>query len=489
MSVTTAWLEDEARRLLSFGAAAALPDGGAAYLDEFGVPDLTQGIQAWITCRTVHSFALGHLLGVSGANEVAKAALAGLWGQGAVLRDTEHGGWFNVVSADGTPDPTADKLAYDHAFVMLAGASATIAGIEGGAELLTEACAVYLEKFWDDAAGRPIDTWNADFTKADPYRGLNSTMHSIEALLTVANAVPAKEAPAWLDRAERSASFVVDLAAAHNGRLPEHFGPDWVADLELNKDRPGDRFKPYGATPGHGFEWARLLLHLEAALASPMVDPAETTGSPSVILRERSESQNPAPLPLSATTFASVPCAQNDVRGELLPTAIALFDRAVADAWAADGADGFAYTTGWDGIPVVRARMHWVVCEAIATAHVLHERTGEQRFADWYERFVEYAKKYLLDQEHGSWHHELDSDNRPAATVWPGKPDIYHALQCVLIPRLPLFPMLPAAMAAGSLLPAASFCASVSESLAPAPDAPTLGSATSLRSAQNDAFI
>lgn len=33
-------------------------------------------------------------------------------------------------------------------------------------------------------------------------------------------------------------------------RIPEHFSSDWVPDLECNKERPDDPFKPYGATPG-----------------------------------------------------------------------------------------------------------------------------------------------------------------------------------------------------------------------------------------------
>jgi mannose/cellobiose epimerase-like protein (N-acyl-D-glucosamine 2-epimerase family) len=202
---------------------------------------------------------------------------------------------------------------------------------------------------------------------------------------------------------------VVGLAGKYADRLPEHFGPDWVPNLELNADRPGDQFKPYGATPGHGLEWGRLLLHLEGML--------EHSGAGR--------------------------CEQAAVlRPQLLPTAVALFDRAVADAWD----DGFAYTTGWDGAPVVRTRMHWVVCEGIATAHSLFARTGEPRFGEWYGRFWDYAREHLLDLERGSWHHELDEQNRPTATVWPGKPDIYHALQCALIPLLPLTPMLPAAL-------------------------------------------
>ncbi|WP_307815590.1 AGE family epimerase/isomerase [Myceligenerans indicum] len=398
------WLDAESRRLLSFGLGAGLPGGGAAYLDDAGDPDPARGVQTWITCRTVHVYSLGTLLGIPGCAPVADAALAGLTGP---LRDTGDGGWFHALDADGVPDTAAGKSCYDHAFVMLAASSAALAGRPGGVELLAEATRVYLEKFWDDDAGRPVDTWDAAFTRCDDYRGLNATMHSVEAMLAVADAVDALadhgDGAAWRARAARAVAFVAELAQGHDGRLPEHFGPDWSPDLGLNRDRPDDKFKPYGATPGHGLEWARLILHLEAA-----------TGPDEGLVR----------------------------------TATVLFDRAVADGWAADGADGFVYTTDWEGDPVVPTRMHWVLAEAIGAAAVLHRRTGEARFAQWYARWWDYAERYLIDHGRGSWHHELDEANRPAATVWPGKPDLYHAFQATLIPVLPAAPTLAAALAA-----------------------------------------
>ncbi|MCL1899123.1 MAG: AGE family epimerase/isomerase, partial [Promicromonosporaceae bacterium] len=193
MNTDRDFLLGEARRLLDFGRAAGLPSGGAAYLDDDGRPDPARGVHTWITARTVHSQALGHLLGVPGSREVAELALRGLWSDDAsrpaLLHDDEHGGWFNAVSAAGEPTAAGSKLAYDHSFVMLAGASATLAGLAGGPELLAEATGVFLERFWDEEYGRPVDTWNRDFTTADPYRGLNSTMHTVEALLTVSSAV------------------------------------------------------------------------------------------------------------------------------------------------------------------------------------------------------------------------------------------------------------------------------------------------------------
>ena len=52
---------------------------------------------------------------------------------------------------------------------------------------------------------------------------------------------------------------VLSWAKENEYRIPEHFTKEWIPDLEKNKEKPDDPFKPYGATPGHGIEWARLI--------------------------------------------------------------------------------------------------------------------------------------------------------------------------------------------------------------------------------------
>ena len=43
------WLDDEFRRLLAFGRDIIHPDGGAAWLDDDGRPDLDRPVHSWIT--------------------------------------------------------------------------------------------------------------------------------------------------------------------------------------------------------------------------------------------------------------------------------------------------------------------------------------------------------------------------------------------------------------------------------------------------------
>ena len=138
----------------------------------------------------------------------------------------------------------------------------------------------------------------------------------------------------------------------------------------------------------------------------------------------------------------------------MLDDAVALFDAGVREGWAVDGAAGFVYTVDWDGAPVVRQRMHWVATEALAAASTLGQVTGDPAYAVCEDVWWSYAEQHLVDREHGSWHHELDPANRPAAGTWAGKPDVYHAVQATLVPRLPVSPSFATALREGLSRPA-----------------------------------
>ncbi len=394
------WLAQHALNLLSFGRHCPQAVGGSAWLDEVGAPRDSVATATWITCRMVHVYSIGALLGVPGATPVARQALAGLSGR---LHDTETGGWFHAIDGSGTP--AEGKSCYDHAFVLLAASSALLAGLTGAAELLDDAQAVFLEKFWDEENGRCVDTWDTGFSVCDPYRGANANMHAVEAMLAVGSVTSDTR---WIQRAVRICRFVAEQALAHEWRIPEHYDESWRPVLEYNRDRPDDQFKPFGATVGHGLEWSRLFLHAEAALAPD---------------------ENPW----------------------LLEGSIRLFDRAVEDGWFADGLPGFVYTTDWTGDAVVRDRLHWVVAEAINAAAALHRRTGQGEYLAQYLKYWDHAAEYFVDHEKGSWRHQLSSDNKPNDTVWAGKPDLYHAFQAALGPRLPLWPMIAPAIATGRI--------------------------------------
>jgi mannose/cellobiose epimerase-like protein (N-acyl-D-glucosamine 2-epimerase family) len=282
-------------------------------------------------------------------------------------------------------------------FVLLSATTASRAGIPGADELRTDAERVVTEYFWDESEGMCIDGWSGDWATARTYRGLNACMHGVEAMLAAGGS--------WTQRAARVCTRVAEFAGAFGWRLPEHFEVDWTPLPQAHRDNPADPFKPYGATVGHGLEWSRLLVCLESVSPDP--------------------------------------------EGRLLATARHLYQRAVADGWEVDGAPGFVYTTDWSGQAIVHERMHWVLAEAVSAAATLRVRTGEQQYHDDELGWWAYADRHVLDRALGSWHHELDRENRPASSVWPGKPDLYHAVQATLIPRLPLGGSVAAAVQGG----------------------------------------
>lgn len=383
-----AWRNAEFLRLLDFGRPSRDPRGGFGWLSDEGTIEPDGPRPLFITCRMTHCYALGALRGVDGAAELATHGMLAL---DTVFRDADHGGWLEDPA-----DPTGRKTAYGHAFVALAASSAWLAG-SGRSTVFDDILSVFERHFWND--GLLQESFAADWSHAENYRGANSTMHMTEAYLAVADAVDAGKASStdtqtdalWRARALQMTERIIHGHAASNGwRIPEHFDGAWQPRLDYNRDQPTHPFRPYGATVGHALEWARLCLHQYAA------------GGPDWL---RDDAQ-------------------------------ALIEQAVADGWAVDGSDGFLYTTDWDGTPVVHDRMHWVLTEAVGAAEVFRLALADDRWHQQAQQWWQYAETYLVDRERGSWKHQLDADNQPTSTVWAGKSDLYHAVQACLLPDL-----------------------------------------------------
>ncbi|MEZ5084808.1 MAG: AGE family epimerase/isomerase [Tessaracoccus sp.] len=391
--------------LLRF-AAGSRHEAGFGYLDEDGRITPDRPVELWISCRMTHVFAMGLLAGedpapggpdANGLRELAQHGVDALLD--GPLRDTDNGGWFAGVNPDGSLLPT--KMAYAHAFVILAATSAKAAGLDRADELLDLALSTQSERFWDEDAGLSVEEWDASWTVLSTYRGVNSNMHTVECYLAAGDVTGDA---LWHRRAGRIAETVAGWARGNDWRIPEHFTSVWEPMLEFHADEPAHPFQPYGATVGHGLEWARLLVAVHESLG-------------------------------------------DDAPEGLVEAAVALTERAIADGWHADGADGFVYTTDWEGKPVVGARMHWVLAEAINTSEVLRRVTGDERHATDVQRWWDYADRYLIDHERGSWHHELGATNEVQFDTWPGKPDAYHAYQAAWMQDLPITPSYASAIA------------------------------------------
>lgn len=381
-----AFMKELTNDLLKFGNRFASSNGSSYYLGDDGTPWVDRPRETWITCRMAHVYSIGSMLNHYESNELVDSALKGIMGE---LHDDINGGWYPGVTANG--EILENKQCYAHAFVILAACSSFLIGRPGAKELLDEALDLYDKHFWNDDEGLSCDTWNTEFTVCDSYRGINANMHTVEAFLAVAD-VTGNDV--YRNRAGRIIEHVISWATNNNWRIPEHFTSSWEADLECNKDRPDDPFKPYGATPGHGIEWARLITQWATS--------EYEVGSPEI--------------------------------KKYIDVAECLFNRAIDDAWCSDGAPGIVYTTDWEGKPVVHDRMHWTLAEAINTSAVLYRVTGDEKYSSKYSEFMEYLDNKVLDHVNGSWFHQLNSNNELMTTVWPGKSDIYHALQATLIP-------------------------------------------------------
>jgi sulfoquinovose isomerase len=391
-----AYLRVEGERLLAFARNARLPGWGFGWLDSHGSPLANDTVHTYVTARMTHVFSLAALLGHTWAAEYADHGIAALTGP---LHDHRHDGWHTATDRAGRP-LADEKAAYPHVFVILAAASAAMAGRPGAADLLAHALGVVERRFREPRSGLLRERWDRTWRSLDGYRGGNSNMHAVEALLAASDAT-GDHAPA--DQALQIADYLVNsIARRAEWRIVEHFDEDWSPVWGYNEERPADPFRPFAATVGHGMEWSRLLVHLRAARADALV--------------------------------------------WLLSAARELFRRAERDGWMADGHEGFVYTVDWAGTPVVKARLHWVLAEAVGAAAVMHRATGDPEYRLRYDEWWQWAEDHLVDRDAGSWHHELDVAGRPASTVKTGKADVYHAFQATLLPGLQLTPSLAAAL-------------------------------------------
>ncbi|KTG08335.1 N-acylglucosamine 2-epimerase [Haloprofundus marisrubri] len=294
-------------------------------------------------------------------------------------RDAEAGGYQWLLS--GTDPVDERRSCYGHAFVLLAYAEATMAGVPGARERLEATADLVDERFWEADHGLCRSELDADWNSVESYRGQNANMHMCEAML---GAYEATENRAYLDRALTIARrMTVDLTETTDGRIWEHYTESWDHDFAYNREQPEDLFRPWGYQPGHHAEWAKLT----AALSRHTDEPWP---------RER---------------------------------ATELFDAAL-DGWDEEYG-GFYYTLDREGDPVVDDKYGWPVAEAIGAAAVLSDVVDDadrERYLEWYDRLWAYAEANLVAPG-GNWYTQLTRENEYVDTsdgpaVEPG----YHPI-------------------------------------------------------------
>jgi len=280
-------------------------------------------------------------------------------------RNASTGGYAWLLDGERVADAT--NHCYGLAFVLLAYAHATLAGVEPARAWIDETFDLMERNFWSPASGLYADEAAPDWSAVSSYRGQNANMHTCEALLAAFDATGHAR---YLDRAAKLArNITVRQAALADGLIWEHYRADWSVDWEYNKDDKSNIFRPWGYQPGHLAEWAKLLLILERH-AARIAEPEW-----------------------------------------LAPRAAVLFDAAMKHAWD-DQHGGVVYGFAPDGSICDGDKYFWVQAESLAAAALLANRTREEKYWQWYGRIWHYSWNHFVDHRYGAWYRILTRDNR-----------------------------------------------------------------------------
>jgi|TARA_B110000483_G_C18169854_1_gene532852 mannose/cellobiose epimerase-like protein (N-acyl-D-glucosamine 2-epimerase family) len=371
------WLRHDANQQLDFFYQSLTKDGCFASLNWDGSQKTNMSQELHTTTRMVHSYALGKAFGYTAADNIIDAGMAALWNW---HRDQDNGGY--AWSVDKASIRDGQKLAYGHVFVLLAAASAKNAGHPDADRLISDISCILEKYFWDDACGRFREEYDADWTPFSTYHGMNANMHGAEALLTAYEATGHEK---YLDHSGRILDyFTGTIAPQFDWRIPEHYTEDWQIDTEYSGDL---MFRPAGTTPGHSFEFGRLV-----------IQHWDLTGRP-----------NTGALHLARH----------------------LIYKALSDAWLDEG--GFCYTLNLNGEISIKDRYWWPVTEAIGALSVCLQVDPTETDEIWYTKLWNFAQFNFVDAERGGWYPEINSFGDPVGRQFFGKPDIYHALQAEFI--------------------------------------------------------
>lgn len=262
-------------------------------------------------------------------------------GQATVLDDTCH--------------------AYGLAFVLLAHAHASMAGLADAHAGIAETFELLEQHFWEPQHGLYADEACADW-RLSPYRGQNANMHLCEALLAAFDATGEQR---YLDRAALLADHITERQATLAGGLVwEHYHADWSVDWDYNRDDKTNIFRPWGFQPGHLTEWSKLLLLLN-----------ERRPTPAYVARAKH-----------------------------------FFDTAMERSWDAEHG-GLFYGFAPDGSVCDSDKYFWVQAETLAAAARLALVLDEPAYWESYDRIWAYAWRHFVDHEHGAWWRILRADN------------------------------------------------------------------------------
>lgn len=207
-------------------------------------PDLSRRMR--VIPRQVFAFSEAARLGAPDADAARALALAGLDYLDGPARSPQ-GGWVHRLNPDGSALDDRRGL-YDHAFVVLAGASAYGAiGETGGLAIAREALC-----FINDHLRAPDGRGWFDAHMDSRDRLANPHMHLLEACLALYAASGDSDALTMAD--EIVTLFESGMFSAQTGALIERLDENWKPRAEAGANEGMTRTEP-----GHCYEWASLL--------------------------------------------------------------------------------------------------------------------------------------------------------------------------------------------------------------------------------------
>ena len=379
--------DDDFDALVTF-ASRSKARVGFAFLRADGQVDLGRPLDARISARMTHVFALAQMRGTEGAAHLVSHGLAALTGP---LR-AANGSWYAEVvptsETSATPVPRAVSSQRAQSAMIGAAAAALLAGHEEARALLADLDRDQDQRWWDPRSGSVREEIEAATGARSPLRRLSTNLDTAQAYLAAWEATGERT---WFDRARSILRLVGEIAARCGFALPDLYDEEW-RPLPASADQaqaPVELIRPGDTLPGLGFKAARLI------------------GQTHAILTHMGEKPGPW----------------------MIDTATALYERALADGWTDQGVGGIVYTLDPAGQIAAPQRMHWVVCEAASAARVLAEVVDPSRAEDL---AVDYARAIAWADSHaragmGRWIHEVAPDGSVSMLVWEGRPDALTA--------------------------------------------------------------
>ena len=387
------WNNEDLRRafdadfeaLVSF-ASRSKARVGFAFLRADGHVDLGRPLDARISARMTHVFALAQMRGIEGAAHLVDHGLAALTGP---LRGP-GGSWYAEVvptsETSATPVPRSVLSQRAQSAMIGAAAAAFMVGHTEASTLLADLEKDQDRRWWDPNVGAVREEIDPATGARSPLRRLSTNLDTAQSYLAAWEATGNR---VWFDRARSIIRLVGEIAARSGFALPDLFDEEWRPLPPTSDQPPLELIRPADTLPGLGFKAARLIGQIHAILTHM--------------------GETPGPW--------------------MLDTAVSLYERAHADGWTDDGIGGIVYTLDATGVVVAPERMHWVVCEAASAARVLAELVDPDRAEDM---AVDYARAVAWADSHaragvGRWIHEIAPDGSVSMRVWEGRPDALTA--------------------------------------------------------------